>query len=472
MENEPLILVADDEANIRKVLAAMLRRAGNQVVTAADGDEAIELLDEHDVQTVVTDLRMPGKDGMELLAHVKERYPEIPVIIITAHGTVDNAVEAIKKGAFDYITKPFDREELKIAIDKAVRLHAADEAAPPPQTDTTGRYRIIGRSPQMRRVFDIIDRVAATPSTTLITGESGTGKELVACALHENSNRASKPFIKVNCAAIPKELIESELFGHEKGAFTGAVSSKPGRFELAHEGTLFLDEIAEIPPSAQVKLLRAIQQQEFERVGGIRTVKVDVRIIAATNRDLQKLVHEGRFREDLFYRLNVVPVQLPPLRERPSDVPLLAEAILARHAERLGKEPRRMTAYALETLEDYAWPGNIRELENVLERVLLFCDNVEIDAHDLPDEVTGRTARRPASESRSHLTGDSDANVERLMSEGGSLKDIVRETAIKVERDLIARALAETNGNVTRAARLLGISRRGLQLKLKELELR
>ncbi|GMV44416.1 MAG: sigma-54-dependent Fis family transcriptional regulator [Myxococcales bacterium] len=463
--DEQVILVVDDEANIRKVLSAMLQRAGYQVVTAEDGIEAIARLGEHEVAAIVTDLRMPGLDGMGLLTHVKRRMPDIPVVLITAHGSVDNAVEAIKAGAFDYVTKPFDRDEIRLVVDKAVRQNAAERARPSPSESLPGRWRLIGRSPGLRKVFDIVDRVAATPTTVLITGESGTGKELVASALHEHG-RAGRPFVKLNCAAIPHELMESELFGHEKGAFTGAVASKPGRFELAHGGTLFLDEIGEIPPSSQVKLLRAVQQQEIERVGGVRTVKVDVRIVAATNRDLKTMVADGTFREDLYYRLAVVPIHLPPLRERPDDIPLLAESILARHAERLVRPPRRLTPGALRALQSYPWPGNVRELENVLERSLLFCDAPAMDVADLPPEVQGAQASTP------QIPMVPSTPASPTAPRMGSLKDIVKEATEQVERDLITRALAATGDNVTHAARLLGLSRRGLQLKLRELGIR
>ena len=322
------ILVADDETNLRRVLSAQLQRDGWEVTAVADGEAAIEALREHHIGVVITDLRMPKVDGMALLAHVTETYPDVPVIMITAHGTVDTAVEALKLGAFDYVTKPFDRDELKNVVEKAAKTRELSQKDVGRDPEGRGRYRIIGQSAPMREVYDLIERVADTPSTVLITGESGTGKELIARALHENSSRTEEPFIRVNCAAIPPDLIESELFGYEKGAFTGAVTSKPGRFELAHGGTLFLDEIGEIPVSMQVKLLRAIQEQEFERVGGIKTMKVDVRLIAATNRDLKADIESGAFREDLYYRLNVVHVDLPPLRDRTSAIPLLLEHFL------------------------------------------------------------------------------------------------------------------------------------------------
>ncbi|MCA9580841.1 MAG: sigma-54-dependent Fis family transcriptional regulator, partial [Myxococcales bacterium] len=308
------ILVADDEPNLRRILSAQLTRDGYDVETADNGAEAISRLDDHHIDVLVTDLRMPKVDGLGVLKYAVEKHPGMPVILITAHGTVDTAVEALKMGAFDYVTKPFDKDELRTVIAKAARTRDAREKDVAPLAP--GRFRLIGQSAAMDEVYQVIDRVADTPSTVLITGESGTGKELIARALHENSGRKDRPFISVNCGAIPTELLESELFGYEKGAFTGAVTSKPGRFELADGGTLFLDEVGEIPITMQVKLLRAIQEQTFERVGGIRTIQVDVRLVAATNRDLHVALEQGTFRDDLYYRLNVVNLRLPPLRER------------------------------------------------------------------------------------------------------------------------------------------------------------
>ena len=326
------VLVVDDEANLRKVLSALLRQRGYEVTTVANGQEALDLLgtEAHDV--MLTDLRMPEVDGMALLSEVRSRRPRMPVVVLTAHGTVDTAVNAMKLGAFDYLTKPFDRAELEIVIGKAVR--AAQLSEQEPAAEAMGQFGMVGQSPALAEVFDTIRKVAASPSTILVTGESGTGKELIARALHEESARHARAFIKINCAAIPRDLIESELFGYEKGAFTGAVTSKPGRFELAHEGTLFLDEIGLIPPEMQAKLLRALQESEFERVGGIDSIRVDVRLVAATNADMEAEVAAGRFREDLFYRLNVVPLRLPPLRERREDIPLLVDHFLGKYRER------------------------------------------------------------------------------------------------------------------------------------------
>ncbi|MBM4379862.1 MAG: sigma-54-dependent Fis family transcriptional regulator [Deltaproteobacteria bacterium] len=459
------VLVVDDENNLRKVLAALLRREGYDVTVAEDGQVASAEFDRNGADVVVTDLIMPRLGGMELLHHVNQASPDVPVIIMTAHGTVDSAVEAIKAGAFDYITKPFDQAELQAVIAKAVRTHQANQAAV--RLDGRGRLAIVGDSAEISKIFTIIDKVADTPSTVLITGESGTGKELVATALHEGSSRRGKPFIRINCGAIPKELMEAELFGYERGAFTGAVASKPGRFELADGGTLFLDEIGEIPVEMQVKLLRALQESEFERVGGIKTTKVDVRLVAATNRDLQAEVEAGRFRTDLYYRLAVVPIRIPPLRERTGDIPVLAQHFLAKYNRKLNKALKGFTPEALAALRAWHWPGNIRELENLVERTLLFSDGPLVRREDLPEPL--RAAGAPSSPPPSPAAAPLDVTL--ITGEAG-LKDIVRQKAAEVERDLIVQALNETEGNVTRAARLLQISRKSLQTKMKEFGLR
>src|SRR5438270_4394757 len=322
---------------MRRVLEAILRREGYDVITAANGVEALSGMSAN-VHTVITDLKMPGLDGMGLLKKLSADYPDVPVVMITAHGSVENAVEAVKLGAFDYLEKPFEQEQIRQIVSKAMNTYAlARRDATLDIPAGRGRFKLIGQSGAIRQIFVAVETVADTPSTLLISGESGTGKELIARALHENSSRRGQPFIKINCAAIPKTLMESELFGYEKGAFTGAVGSKPGRFELAHGGTLFLDEIGEIPVEMQVKLLRVLQESEFERVGGIKTIKVDVRLVTATNRNLAAEVLDKQFRDDLFYRLNVVPVHLPPLRERRGDIPLLVEHFIARFNERLKK---------------------------------------------------------------------------------------------------------------------------------------
>lgn len=468
------VLIADDEPNLRRVVAAQLDRDGFDVHTAEDGERALEVLANHHVDLVITDLRMPKIDGMGLLKHCTEHYPEVPVIMITAHGTVNTAVEALKNGAFDYVTKPFDRDELKQAVDKAARSRELRGDLYLGTEEERGRYRLIGESEAMNGVYELIDRAADTPSTVLITGESGTGKELIARALHEHSSRKDRPFIRVNCAALPTELIESELFGYQKGAFTGAVTSKPGRFELADGGTLFLDEIGEIPVSMQVKLLRAIQESELERVGGVKTIQVDVRLIAATNRDLTAEIEQGRFREDLYYRLNVVHVMLPPLRERRDDIPLLIEHFTRRFNERLKKSIKGPDAAALEVLVNRPWRGNIRELENVMERSILFCDGEYITVQDLPPDVRdGQTDGEVSSKSDDTRPYPAQGQeLAKRLDEGAGLKEAVREATSRVERELILAALKQTHDNVTHAARLLKISRKSLQMKMKELGLR
>ncbi len=459
------ILIADDEVNLRRVLALQLQGDGYEVHAVGDGQAAIDTLKEHHIDCVITDLRMPHVDGLALLRHCGESYTDLPVILITAHGTVDTAVEALRHGAFDYITKPFDMNEIRSVVAKALRT--GDVRAREVQLEglDQGRYRIIGASQMMREIYAILEKVADTTATVLITGESGTGKELIARALHDNSGRKEQSFIRVNCGAIPRDLMEAELFGYERGAFTGAVTSKPGRFELASGGTLFLDEIAEIPIDMQVKLLRAIQEGEIDRVGGIKPTTVDVRLIAATNRDLKKEIAVGRFREDLYYRLNVVPIHLPPLRERRSDIPLLVDHFLAIHATRFKKPAARFALEAREALVAYAWPGNIRELENVIERCVLLSDGDVIELANLPVEL-----RTPASDAGATATSATVEDGDE--SAPGGLKEQVREATSRLEKELIVKALAQTGNNVTQAARLLKISRKSLQIKMKELGLR
>lgn len=464
----PTILVVDDEANLRKVLAATLKREGYEVVQAGDGEEALGIFDRGGIDLVISDLVMPKVGGFEVLRHVLERAPDVPVILITAHGTVDSAVTAIKTGAFDYVTKPFEQTELKQVVAKAVRTR--DLGRTGLVTGASEERRIIGESPAIQEIYRIVEKVADTPSTILLTGESGTGKELVARALHEGSSRRSKPLIKINCAAIPRDLMESELFGYERGAFTGAVTSKPGRFELADGGTLFLDEIGEIPIEMQVKLLRALQESEFERVGGVKTIQVDVRLIVATNRDLQEEVEAGRFREDLYYRLAVVPISLPPLRDRRSDIPLLAEHFLEKYNKRLNKRIEGLAPDAMALLCGWSYPGNIRELENLMERMVLFADGPLIQVDDLPENLR-RGVPTPAAGAPAEPSAAQQAPALQELP-AASMKEIVRGAAAALERDLIVRALEETGGNVTQAARRLQISRKSLQNKMKEFGLR
>jgi two-component system, NtrC family, response regulator AtoC len=512
----PRILLVDDEPNLRKVLGALLQQEGFEVCAEPDGEAAlarIRTAPSGTFDAVISDLRMPKLDGMGLLKALAAEDGALPVVMLTAHGTVDSAVEAVKLGAFDYLEKPFDRDQIRNVLQRAVatrsrsgasvgtRRTAKTDAVPEPSEplaagDPSLEVGMIGASKGIADVREIVRTAAASPSTVLITGESGTGKELVARALHLGSPRRDRPFIRVNCAAIPATLVESELFGHERGAFTGAVSSRAGRFELADGGTLFLDEVSEIPLEIQVKLLRAIQESEFERVGGVKTISVDVRLIAASNRDLEADLEAKRFREDLYYRLNVVPIHLPPLRERIEDLPALIDHFVTRCNERLGKSVQGFSTEALDALSGHPWHGNIRELENLVERMVLFASEPIIGADALPDaflepggEDDGRTADAPTAPeadsgaaTRSQSASDAAqtetiSTEERLLrlplaSLGLDLKEAVRAGSRLVEEALISEALAQTQGNVTRSARLLGISRRSLQSKMKELGLR
>ncbi len=485
----PRILLVDDEPNLRKVLGALLEQEGFEVHAEPDGTSAltrVRAAPSGTFDAVITDLRMPGLDGMSLLRELVALDSDLPVVVLTAHGTVDSAVEAVKLGAFDYLEKPFDRGQIGLVLLRAVATRARTGASvgagrPTDATpdDPSMAVGMVGNAPSMQQVREIIRTAAASPSTVLITGESGTGKELVARALHAGSPRARGPFIRVNCAAIPAGLVESELFGHERGAFTGAVSSRAGRFELADGGTLFLDEVSEIPLEIQVKLLRAIQESEFERVGGVKTVRVDVRIIAATNRNLEEDIRERRFREDLYYRLNVVPIPLPPLRDRIDDLSILVQHFVQRCNERLDKAVKGFSNEALALVTTYPWPGNIRELENLVERMVLFASGDTIAAHELPEAFQGeeqRSSSAATSPSEAEDSADDERSIRQirvpLQSLGLDLKEAVRQGSRLVEEVLIAEALKQTEGNVTRAARLLGISRRSLQSKMKELGLR
>ncbi len=451
------ILIVDDELNMRVVLEAMLRKEGHEVSTASDGAEALRIIGEEEISVVVTDLKMPKVDGMGLLGRIMENYPSIPVIMITAHGTVSNAVDALKKGAFDYITKPFDQEDLKNVISKAVKTRALSEGELMPGARDLDWYGIVGDSEGIVKVRDAVQTVAPTQTTVLITGETGTGKELVARAIHRNSLRKDNPFIKINCAAIPEHLMESELFGFEKGAFTGAVFKKPGRFELAHKGTLFLDEIGELPKPMQVKLLQVIQDQEFERVGGLRTIKVDVRLVAATNLNLLQQVKDGQFREDLFYRLNVFPIHIPPLRERKVDIAPLTGHFLEKFNQKISRSVARIDPGVQELFLKHQWPGNVRELENLVERLVLIAKGDSILLEDVPEEF------KSAAEQLQAVRSEGD---------GKSFKDVIKGHTEEVEKEMIAKVLEACDGNVTRAANQLGVSRKGLQLKMIKYNLR
>lgn len=443
--NEPIILVADDEEAICTLLKKLLVKNGYQVIIAKDGQETVEKVKEETPDLLIMDLKMPGKDGLEVLKHLQEIGSSTTVIMMTANATVRTAVEAIKQGAYDYITKPFALDNLLLLVEKALacrRLTKEDAYLRSNQQIPFGG--LVGQGSKMQEVYHFVNQVAPTDAKVLILGESGTGKELVAKAIHFASNRKDGPFVKVNCAALPENLLESELFGHEKGAFTGALNRKLGRFELAHRGTIFLDEIGEINQATQVKLLRVLQEQEFERVGGTCTVKVDVRVVAATNKDLEKEVEEGRFRDDLFYRLNVVSISLPPLRERKEDILLLAEHFLRKFNKAMNKEIKEVSEEAWHMLSSYSWPGNVRELENAIERAVVLSNGTVLLPSSLPAAVT----RRKKDEEK---------------------KEEVKITSLKeAEKQLIMKTLEETGGNRTKAAKILGISLRTLQYKLKE----
>jgi len=451
------ILVVDDELNMRLVLKTLLGKEGYEVATAPDGFEALKILKGGDVKVVVTDMKMPRLDGMGLLDRVMHEYPSIPVILITAHGTVATAVDALKRGAFDYITKPFEQEELKNVIHKAIKTRQLNEDEPVFSPDEIDRQGIVGNSEAMQKIYDTIKKVAPTVTTVLVTGETGTGKELIANAIHRNSSRKNNPLIKINCAAISENLVESELFGYEKGAFTGAVSSKPGRFELADKGTLFLDEVGDLPRDMQVKLLMMIQDNEFVRVGGLRTIKVDVRLIAATNRNLLQDVKEGRFREDLYYRLKVFHAHIPPLRERKEDILTLADYFVQKFNRKLDRQIKRIDTDVQEMFLQYDWPGNIRELENLTERIVLMSGGDTITLDDIPTELKMAAAA---------LQIPQTDVLEK------PFKDMMKSHMEEVEKQAIIQCLEDCSGNVTKAAQRLGLSRKGLQLKMIKYNLR
>ncbi len=452
MSEKPRILVVDDEESHRIMLRAVLKDEGYEVVEAADGSEAVRAVEQEPFDLVLLDVRMKTMDGIEALNEIRKISPLIPVLIMTAYASVKTAVEALKAGAFDYLTKPLDIEELKILIEKALELYHLREENLTLKERLGDRFdfsKIIGKSRKMRELFDTLSLVAPTDATILILGESGTGKELVANGIHHNSFRKSQPFIKVSCSALPETLLESELFGHGRGAFTGAIARREGRFQLAHRGTIFLDEVGEMSPTTQMKLLRVLQEKEFEPLGSIQTLKVDVRVIAATNKDLDQEVKKGGFREDLFYRLNVIPIHLPPLRERKEDIPDLANHFLSQYREKNKKEIKEFSPKALDLLIRYEWPGNIRELENCIERAVIVARGELIAPVDLPPSIQNLPAGK----------GDSEI----LFPAGISLQE--------AEKALILKTLEDAGGNRSRAAEILGINRRTLQMKLKEYEM-
>ena len=451
------ILIVDDEKNYLTILSALLEDEGFEVLTAPGGSEALEVHKSSDLDLILTDMKMPKMDGIELLENIKENDPDLPVIMMTAHGTVDKAVEAMQKGAYTYVLKPFDNERLIIYVKKATSMYQVVKENRRLRDAVESQYRfgnIIGKSKKMRDIFDTIQKVAPSGATVLIEGESGTGKELVARSIHFNSPRREKPFVAVNCSALAENLLESELFGHEKGAFTGAVATKKGRFELADGGTLFLDEIGELSPNLQVKLLRVLQEKVFERVGGVRTISVDIRILAATNKDLQQEMQDGRFREDLYYRLNVVHLVLPPLKARQEDIRLLVNHFIKKYAsERRSAAPVTGVDQEVDRLFfDYSWPGNIRELENVIERVMILCPGEIMRVSDLPK-------------------GFKDNVYNTLHLEGIPADAKLYDTLATIEKALIERALKMSNNVQSHAAAMLGIGKSGLNQKIKKYNL-
>ncbi|HKR81221.1 MAG TPA: sigma-54 dependent transcriptional regulator [Nitrospira sp.] len=445
------ILVVDDELNIREALVTLLKKKQYQVRGAGTAEEALEGLQSTTADLILTDLKMPGIGGMEFLRQLKQKWPEIEVLVMTAFGSIETAVEAMRCGAYDYLTKPIDRERLAVVVEKALERHAlaCENKQLKDRLETRTRFdQMIGESEPMQRLYSLVEMVADSDVTVLLTGESGTGKELVARAIHHKSHRANGPFVTLNCGALPENLFESELFGYEKGAFTGATTNKMGRFELADGGTLLLDEVGELSLKSQVDFLRVLETKEFRRLGGTKIVKVDARIVAATNRNLEVAVKEGEFREDLYYRLNVVPLHLPPLRERGDDIPLLTDRFMAEFWAQHHRQPKEISRQAMRLLRLYAWPGNIRQLRNLIERLVVTVKSAVIEPEHLPEEV--QASRE-------------DART-MVVSLGSPLKEI--------EREAIRRTLVEVTNHREKAAKLLGISLRALHYKIKEYGIR
>ncbi|MGO9864945.1 MAG: sigma-54-dependent transcriptional regulator [Terriglobales bacterium] len=447
----PTILIIEDEAKMRRLLELNLGDDGFKTLSAGDAETGLKLLASEPVHLVLTDLKLPGISGLELLQTAKQQNPALPVVVMTAFGSVETAVEAMKAGASDYVLKPFSLAEMRMVVRKELdnsRLREENRSLREALGQKYSHPNIVAVSSKMQEVLATVERVAPTNSTVLLGGESGVGKDLIARAIHEKSRRASGPFIKINSTAIPENLLESELFGYEKGAFTGATTSKPGKFELADKGTLFLDEIGDVPAATQVKLLRVLQEREFERLGGTRTIKVDVRLVAATNRDLRAALEEGTFREDLYYRLNVVPIDIPPLREHKEDIAGLASLFLARFAKDSGREDKitGISPAALQLLRDHYWPGNVRELQNVIERACALASGEQLEAADIQlDSPRNR----------------SNAVSERFLPEGMTLD--------QWEDEMIREALKRAGGNKSQAARLLGLSRNALRYRLSKI---
>ncbi len=464
------ILIVDDDEGVRWVLKKSLEKAGLDVFLARNGVEALPLISDESIAVALLDIRMPGMTGLELLDAIQKAGSKIAVIIMTAQATMQNAIEAMRKGAFDYITKPFDLDHVNLTVKKAIDVRNLSIEARSLRREVRDKYEggLIGTSPAMREIYKTIGRVAESEATVLINGESGTGKELVARAIHFHSIRAGRPFIAVNSAAIPSELLESELFGHEKGAFSGAVNRKIGKFEAAAGGTLFLDEIGDMNLSLQGKLLRVLQEREFERVGGVDPIKTDVRVIAATHRNLEKTVQENRFRQDLFYRLNVIQINIPPLRKRKEDIPLLADYFLGKY-QPASLNPKVLTEETLKILKAYDWPGNVRELENAVQRAVTLCQGTKIFPESLPPQLFS-LSRDVSFTFENFLEEKIGDLVERM----GGLEqaDIYNMVMQRVEKPLITLVLKKTEGNQVHAARLLGINRNTLRKRIRSLKIR
>jgi len=449
----PTILIIEDEAKMRRLLELNLGDDGFKTLSAGDAETGLKLLESEPVHLVLTDLKLPGMSGLEFLQSAKRQHPTLPVVVMTAFGSVETAVEAMKAGASDYVLKPFSLAEMRMVVHKELdnsRLREENRSLREALGQKYSHPNIVAISRKMQEVLATVERVAPTNSTVLLGGESGVGKDLIARAIHEKSRRASGPFIKINSTAIPENLLESELFGYDKGAFTGAASSKPGKFELADKGTLFLDEIGDVPPATQVKLLRVLQEREFERLGGTRTIKVDVRLLAATNRDLRAALEDGTFREDLYYRLNVVPIDIPPLREHKEDIPGLANLFLARFAMDSGREEKitGISSAAMQLLVSHYWPGNVRELQNCIERACALATASHLEAGDI---------QLDSPRHRSSAASDRD----RFLPDGMTLD--------QWEDEMIREALKRANGNKSQAARLLGLSRNALRYRLSKI---
>jgi len=448
------IMIVDDETNYLVVLEALLSPEGYEIVTSAHAHDALDLVRNSDLDLVIADMKMPRMNGMELLEECKKINPDLPVIIMTAYGTIETAVEAMKKHAYDYITKPFQNEQLKLTVKKALenyRLIKENRLLSKALTDRFRYGNIVGKSKPMLKIYDIIDKVAQSRASVLISGPSGTGKELIAKAIHYGGIRKDRPFISVNCGALTETLLESELFGHERGAFTGAVALKKGRFEMADGGTLFLDEVGEMTPALQVKLLRVLQEMEFERVGGTRTIKVDVRIISASNRNLKEDVAQNAFREDLFYRLNVINIEVPALRERKDDIPLLVNHFIEKYSRSENKDKMRLSPEVWKAFYSYVWPGNVRELENVIERGLVLSSGAEITFDDLPEGLTEKS-------------GHSEVDLNKIIPLNLTLPEALEQ----IEGKLIKRALDQAGQVQSQAAEILGITRHVMHYKMKK----